>query len=277
MTLWKGEFLGILSELFSPYENAGMVLHPTILKNAQLAYGNLMAVKQGHKFWKEAGHDFLKQTISAYNAGYKIKEKGLLSGPNGKFIRATDNGQALYRQWRKDVLKQPDAVFESTTKTPFHKRLKTHLMSGDKQEFQKQFMVNLYALATDYFNKGYTETGMRVTTLDDALKKAWSSMQISLKSTNPNYGGSLLKKNIVGQANSAQFLKWLKKGEREGTVDKGTVLKLIRDEIEWTKRYNNMVGSMPYWVRKNRPEHLKLMRGFFKENLRLSNPKKWTR
>ena len=295
--LWKGEMLGILSEMFSPF-NSGFsnTLSPAVHENA-LAFagmiGNIVdwetAVKSGFTEWKggkkfligkgQAGDDFLRSTLSIYNDYQKVMEKR--TNPyNRKYERHKD----LYRQFEQEVYKGVGgpATFETGDMAKYKKVLKNAFIFGNEEEFWRTFIATRVALTIDYWNRGYADhkDGVRyVKTPAEAEKLAVKELKRILKDLNPN--PTRVHKDMASTTlrRRAKYRNWLQgitedkpegQGEKFWDFDiltpfkKMTGKEMIQEaealEREYDAKIKQLLKVGPYWLRKwNETDEMKSM------------------
>ena len=79
--MWKGEFMGILSEFMSPWGDnyIGSTLYPSLLSTATLLWNSGSEMVSGDKFVGEGLKDISKGVAGLYNNTAKLYNQGVLS------------------------------------------------------------------------------------------------------------------------------------------------------------------------------------------------------
>ena len=250
--LWRGEFLGLLSELFSPYfgESVGFSMYPAIYENAASLGRNLFEVGTGKKLiWgrKQAIDDFLRSSVSAYNGYQKIIERRTNPYNKGS-IRFSKLYKDFLEEWQKPGIKV-DIEFEKSKKSPYFVMMKNAFTKGSAEEFAEAFTLAYYSTASDLYNRG-SALGTKGYSWNKAMKEANSSMKSSMKSLNPSKRPSKGAESQT-KAKYKAWLDWLNKDE-----SKGYLKELSGLEIEYNKRHNAFKKLLPYYFRKNNMQDL---------------------
>ena len=251
-TMWKGEFLGILSEFFSPYDSTlGGSIAPAIYQNLGAFLGSVSSVWKGEKYPLKGLDDYMRRSVSLYNSGMKVIEKR-----NNPYNRDMLRINKLHKQFEDEVMKTPNAVYEATTNTKYFRDLQNAFNLGNEKEFAKSFALTYYALASDYYNRGYAEhpDGIRkVKSLQDAFKKASSTLERKIKALNPN-PATFSGKKYSGKARAAKFRNWLANRtleDKQGTL-KGKKLeqRMLQLETEYKIKMKKNMKALPYYFRQ---------------------------
>ena len=247
--LWKGEFLGLLSDFLNPkgpFEGFEFSMYPALYQNLTTGVMNIIAVKEGTKFKAQAFEDYARKTWQGYDKALKIKER--TSNPLEK---SRLRFHKLYQQFDEEVMKNKrDGEWASTTRSPYYRALKTNLIQGTSEDFARAYITALFTIATEEYQKGISVTGKPVKSQKEALKSAMRSIKTSIRYTNPNAGGSIFKKSGESKKRSLIYIKWVQQAEANGELPKGTLKKIIQSEKDWKKRHDEYMKSIPYYMRK---------------------------
>ena len=250
--MWRGEFMGLMSEYLSPFgESAHMSLYPSLLENAGTLVMNAQQVIEGKKhFWgrKQAADSYLRSLVSIYNAGQHVIERR--SNP---YSRKSAKYNQLYKDFEEEVYpNKPDMDFEATTKTPYYIMLQNAFNKGSSKEFSKAFVLTYYALASDAYNKGFEINGVRHYSMNMAYKYANQQMKNKMKALNPNRGRTSPKSKTQTKAKEYSWIKWLSKDKDKEYLKE---LKLLEDDYK--RRLGEFSSQFPYFVRKNNLKDLR--------------------
>jgi len=249
--LWRGEFLGILSDLFSPYGlGTHNSLQPSILQTGGVIVKSLYeAAQEKREFWGKglapdkntSADQILRKTISIYNGATKAMEARV-----NPYSTESNKFRALYRDFEEEF--DPNKTmprFEATTKSPYYNMLRNAFEKGNPKEFAEAYVLSYYALASDIYNKGYDMDGVRVTTLGAAFKSAKSSLKTKLKSFNPTHQPSPGAQRIT-KMKFRKWKEWLSKNKEAGYMDRLEVL-----DAEYKSRLSKMNSQFHHYLRKN--------------------------
>jgi len=233
--LWKGEFMGILSDWMSPFDNTDS-LNPAIWNSMGSILTSIDQLKDGKVTKSQAFNDIVKKNLSGYNNYIKIKDR-TLNPLNKDRIRFGK----LYGEYEQDVLENPNITLESTSRTKYFKDLSTVFYTGDEKEFAKQLGLTFIAIAHDYYRTN------RADGIDEAFKMAESSIQRKLKAMNPNKA-SLFKTTAKANKSSVKFIKWLKNHKESDIL----IPRLFEIETEYNDRLKLYMSKVPkYWKELN--------------------------
>ena len=225
-TLWKGEFMGILSEALSPYENKHPLdsMYPSLLSTGSILYNSAMQMLQGEKFVSQGAQDIFKNVAGLYNATSKVYKRGLLA--KDSYASQSKRYSALYRDYldeindRDEVLKLNESNIEFK-QSKYMRAFREIFESGYEKDalgnsMGKWYMMSLFAKANNFYYTGFDENGMPIDTPKEALKKAVKSMKTTLTNLNPNKAAVKAKKGKarIRQAKKGiNFINWLDKKE----------------------------------------------------------------
>ena len=263
-TLWKGEFLGILSEFFSPFKNSDLsfTIYPSVLSTVALLKDNLVSIaaispNERDKFLRHSVHDISKGSIGLYNGVTKIYKQGFAS--KDSYTSQAKRYRALHREFLESMGNK-DAIIEHNQFSMQMKRDKQKraffelFESGRNKDLYgnslgKWYVMSLFVKANDIYHKGVDENGISVNTPSEAMKKARKSMENTLNSMNPNKAlvrarGKAARKQKI---KSAQYLLWL---DKEKNLSKG----LIKLQNQYSARRRFLDNSIIEYIKLNKLE-----------------------
>ena len=224
--MWKGEFLGIVSEYLNPWrdEGLGMSMYPAVLSTIGVTANALLGIAKGEKFAGQGIEEILKGSASLYNNTSKLLKQGYLN---------PDSYPSQSKRFRKlyyDMLKEYGDRDEISAQNSFKADIKRSkymqafwnvFESGKKTDLMgnsigKWYMMSLLSRANDYYYRGIDEDGLPILSHEDALRKAVSTMKRTVTGMNPNKA-KINAKTLRGAAKqipkSMQFIKWLDRNE----------------------------------------------------------------
>ena len=261
-TLWKGEFMGILSELFSPYENKGFfgsdTLYPSLLSTGKTLYDTVMAVAQGDRFVSQGLNDIGRNLFGIYNATYKTFAQGAAAGDT--YAKESKRYAKLYSDYLEEIkdkdevlnLNKSNVEYEANKYMRAFRELfesgRTKDMNGNS--IGKWYMMCLFAKANDLYYAKYDENGIPVITHKEAMARAAASMKKSLRDLNPNKAAITAKDKKTQKQQlikSVNFLNWL---DRNATDDKDKLSKgLEKLNSQYAFRYEQVKKSADEYVK----------------------------
>ena len=248
--LWRGEFLGILSDIWSPFEGRQQSMYPSIIQTGEVIGKNLFeAATDKREFWgkglqpdKNTAFDqILRKTITVYNGATKAIEARV-----NPYSIESNKFRSLYRDFEAEF--DPDKVtpeFEATKKSPYYNMLRNAFEKGNSKEFAEAFVLTYYALASDIYNKGYDMDGVRVTSLNDAFKSANGTLKRKMRSFDPTRTPAPGAKTAT-KMKYLKWIKWLKKNEEKGYMDRFRSINL-----SYQKRLAEIKSQLPHFIRTN--------------------------
>jgi hypothetical protein len=186
-TMWKGEFMGIMSEVMNPTNSEGFMTTPAIYNHAAMMVNNLSDLATGKAFWYQSTDAMLRGTLGFYNQGMKIYEnKELASGEksySGKFKKY----RKLYSEFSQDLKDTKSGiVMAKDEKTPYFKDFLKVFNTGTEKEFARMYVLTTIAIANDYYQEGYDSFGKRIRNINESIKEAEKTMERKMKLLNPN-------------------------------------------------------------------------------------------
>ena len=250
-TLWKGEFLGILSDLLSPYDKRSVFdsMYPSILSTASVMGASVMSVIKGERFKGQGFEDFMRGSNGLYNGITKIYKQGL--GAKDSYVSQSKRYRKLYIDMAKEKNDKKAIVGQNTVDIEFRtskymRAFRELFESGRGKDLSgnsvgKWYMMCLFAKANDYYYTKITEDGRAVKSHKDAMKYATESMESVLRNLNPNKVAitAETKKGQIEQARKTYlFHDWLdrdfKAGKSKEKLSKG--LKKLETQYKYRKR-----------------------------------------
>ncbi len=226
--MWKGEFMGILSEFMSPWGDnyIGSTLYPSLLSTATLLWNSGSEMVSGDKFVGEGLKDISKGVAGLYNNTAKLYNQGLLS--DDTYASQSKRYRKLYYDMLEEYNDRDEIEGQSEIDFDFKRNKYMQAFwqtfeSGSKEDLGKWYMMSLFAKANDYYYAGIDEDGFAITSQKDALRKAAKSMRTSVTKINPNKArvtATTRKAKTQQKRKAMQFIKWL---DRNQNLSKGLV------------------------------------------------------
>jgi hypothetical protein len=234
VTMWKGEFLGIMSESISPYdEGFTNTIHPAIFNTISSLFMETGQLLTGKSTLQQAGDGLAKSTFSAYNNTRKILERR-----NNPLNRDKIRIGKLYRDYLEEMGKPMPKEMEKSIRSPYYEDFDKFFYLGKEEEFAKQLFLTFFAVAHDYVRQGDPR--------ELAFKKANTIIKGKLTSLNPNKG-SLAKGSEEGLINSVKFIKWLQKHKDA----KYLIPRMKEIETEYKARLEKYLSMLGHYAKKN--------------------------
>ena len=255
----RGEFLGILSDFLKIYEgeSAQQTLYPALYNYLQVSGMTLFKLSKGQMNWSQAGTEMLDATFGGYRGYMK-----LIDARDNKYFVNRKRGDKLWNAFKEEVFPNDDTDgfvgdVRLTRRSPYYKDFKKVFEKGTAEELAKQYIITLYAVASDLYTTGLTTEGtaIKYRTPTEALKEARKQLDAALTRFNPNKG-SLIKalktkdKNVKAKK-LRYFLEWNKWLSKDPSKAQ-----------EYKKLFNSLEGAYRYKIRKleeqlSNPELLK--------------------
>ena len=239
--MWKGEFLGLLSEFLSPYHDSHTEAALNMVEPA--AYRNItdgltmMSDVWGEKaffFGKDqALNTFVKNSWQTWGGTAKAWDNKV-----NKFYKRSKEFGKMYSQFDDEVYKKPDAEYEKTTRSPYYKHLRTVFMTGTPEEFTKTYFATSMAVAHSFLRD------RKAFSIDEAFKKAQREIEKQIKAMNPNRASFL--KQTKDKRKPEMWLLWLSKHPRAKEI----MPELRKLEADYIKKVKLIQSQMPYHARK---------------------------
>ena len=192
LIMWKGEFLGILSEFLNPFrQNGGYAetMYPAVASTISTMANSSMSIVKGEKFAGQGLHDVLKSSVSLYNGVSKVYKQHV--SKEGSYAQKEKNVRNLFSEMGQDI--QDREFIEGTNKfkinferskymRAFHEAFTSH----KPKDVAKWYMMAVFAKANDYWFTKQLEDGTPITTEKEAMQYAWDSLSQSLDTLNPD-------------------------------------------------------------------------------------------
>ena len=246
--LWKGEFMGILSEVVSPFnESYATALYPSLLSTAGLMWNTTGSILTGDKFATSGVNDIMKGTSGLYNNIDKIRKQGLAS--EDSYPSQSKRYRKFYWDMIEEYNDRDEIIGQGQIEMEFKRNKYMQAFwdvfeSGSKNDLGKWYMMSLFAKANDYYYTGLDEFGNAITSKGDAVRKAAKSMRTSLTKMNPNKAKITAKtrKGQIAQLKKAkQFIAWL---DRNKNLSNG----LIKLENQYGARVRMLEESLKQYI-----------------------------
>ena len=259
-TLWKGEFLGILSEALSPFESKTPIdsMYPSLVETASTMWSAGASVMTGESFVRQGARDFFKPAIGLYNGVDKLYRQGLKA--NDSYASQSKRYSKLYRDYINEIQDRDEVKGLNTTEMIFKQNkymraFQDIFNSGYEKDsygnsLGKWYMMCLFARANDYYYTKFTENGIPVNTPKEAMKQAVLQMEESLKNLNPNKAAVTAKDKKTRQKQKIKginFINWL---DEKQDLSKG--LKKLNNQYAY--RYNLVKKSITEYIKKGNLE-----------------------
>ena len=250
-TLWKGEFLGILSDLLSPYDRRSVFdsMYPSILSTASVMGNSVMSVIKGEKFKGQGFNDLMKGSNGLYNGITKIYKQGL--GAKDSYTSQSKRYRNLYMDMIKEKSDKKEIAGQNKVNMEFEmskymRAFRELFESGREKDLSgnsvgQWYMMCMFAKANDYYYTKITEDGRPIKSEKDAMKYAAESMDAVLRNLNPNKVAitAKTKKGQLEQAKRAYlFHDWLDRDFKEGKSKQklSSGLKPLETQYKYRKR-----------------------------------------
>ena len=232
-TMWKGEFLGILSEVISPFDTGfSQTLEPAIYNTATSMFLETKQLIEGTSNLGQWGSNMMKNHFSLWGNTYKI-----INRRNNPLSRDEIRFKKLERDYQEENGIVFPEEYTKSTRSPYYKDLKTYFFKGNEEEFAKQLYTTLFYVAHEYVRQGWS--------VDVAFKKAKQGINTSLKSMNPNVA-SMYKTSKEGKYQSMLFRQWLSKHKDADYL----LARLDEVEIEYMQRMQKYTSMLPHYAKK---------------------------
>ena len=228
-TLWKGEFLGILSDVLSPYEDRDglfSTMTPAIYNYMWDVSGTLSALWDDKLKPEQGAEDILKKTFSVYNGAMKVIRK-----KQSPYNRGFMKYNKLWADFEQELGPDVSAVEWGIGRNTKHYRdlRDAWNLSGPDDDFMKIYYATKMQLTHDKIR----EYGGGIKNLKEAIKETERYLDDFIKNKmNPNPAYSLGKAPHT-KRKKMLFLKWLNKDEQRGSEYMKELSKL---QAEYNKR-----------------------------------------
>ena len=168
--MWQGEFLGILSEVFSPYKKTWIGMDQNIIFDSAVGshfkgmaelistyFGHYTGAYETRKLPGKAAIDFFRTTSSTVNHTYQLMTQ--TTNQYNKDVLAI-------KKWKNDFDDKhsywDDSGWEASESTKYMQNMKTAWHHGDldtkkgMDKFKEAATIALLAKMSDYIGRGYT-------------------------------------------------------------------------------------------------------------------------
>ena len=215
---YKGEMLGILSDLLSPFGTSYVhnTMYPALMSNVMLTFNTFGQMLKGNKFASVGLNEIMKGTSGLYNNTHKLFKQGLLSKDSyvSKDKRARNFFKDMLREYNdRDGIILDEKSEGTFTTTKYMQAYKEAFKAGSVEEAGKWYVMAMFAKANDYYTAGRTESGKLVSTPEQAIQSAVSGMKASIRLLNPNKAAITAKKGTKDWKTQmrkwVQFQEWL--------------------------------------------------------------------
>jgi hypothetical protein len=258
-TMWKGEFLGLLSEFFNPHgPSLNDSFTPAIHNNASAFIAAAMDIYEGKKYvfgTGQAVETYLRKSHNLYNTVKKVIERR--SNPyNRDMLRF----RALYKDFETDILEETSGVFEANELSKYRIDLRNAWNLGTDEEFVKTYVVLREAIIADYMQSGWDDTpregvAKRILSHSQAEKAADTKLKNMITNLNPNLAFLTEKQEAKTKLKKISYRDWLAgrtSKNPEGTEEgKALERRLLELEREYQDRLKSLKGGVfQYHLRK---------------------------
>ena len=248
--LWKGEFLGILSDVLNPFSDGFLQgsMYPSLLSTASVMWNTTGAILEGDRFVGQGVNEIGKKTAGLYNGITKTYKQHLAS--KDSYASQSKRYRKLYYDMLEEYDDRDEMIGQAQVDLDFKRNKYMQAFweafeIGKSKDLGKWYMMSLFAKANDFYYAGIDEDGNAVTSQKDAFRKAAKSMRTSVTKINPNKARvtAKTKKAKAQQKKKAiQFLKWL---DREKNLSKG----LIKLENQYGARVRTLEKSIVDYIK----------------------------
>ena len=182
-TLWKGEFMGLASEIFNPDRSLENLTNAAIIDNAILLGSQIVAVVDNTATGTQALDKYMKRTSAIYNNVRKVQERKL-NPYNRGYLKFRELYKKYDEKFKPD--RGGDIDISPMERTPYYKDFTTAFNQGTNEDFAKQYWSTWGQVFNDKFNE-YREKGLdyKVNT-NQAAEYADSILKQKLTILNPN-------------------------------------------------------------------------------------------
>ena len=259
--LWKGEFLGILAEVFNPYMENGMAdsMYPAVTSTIATTYNTMGAIAKGEEFVGKGFLEILKGSSGLIRNTEKLYKQGLY---------AKDSYPSQARRYRglyydmikeyndKEEISAQNNVDMNIKRTKYMQAFRNVFESGYSKDLSgnslgKWYMMALFAKANDLYYRKIDEDGHPILSMQQAMKKSQESMNRVVRNLNPNKTKITSKtlRGIVSQGKrDIQYRKWLDRGDEN--LSEG----LKKLENQYGYRYESLRKSIKEYIKSNNLE-----------------------
>ena len=214
--IMRGEVFGLGTDILRLLEgeSAEYTIYPSLVNWGFAWIDLLKAPMAGRKNWEQSGKDFLKKTSSGYRAYININKR---KGEKNKMYQVKLKGSTLFREFKKESLPEltsPSINYEQ--QSPHYRDFRDVFYGGTPEETAKQYIVSLFALATDIFRQKRFEDGKTMYSIEEALEDAVSRFEREITKLNPNPISFVDDLSKEKEKMSGQWFAWLNKDKERG-------------------------------------------------------------
>jgi hypothetical protein len=203
--LWKAEYLGLINELFSPYEEPGLkspIMTPVIVRHMMEGWKSFSKYQADALDFPGITKQVFSNTVPLFSQSLR-----LIDSSKSELFSASKKANVLKKQFWQDYKEKAPAAIESYSKNqPFYDDLKKAFIGGREEEMAKAYWL------------AYTFLFKNMTTKDKyhirgADKAAQSILKGIIKRLNPLNLSSDLNNKVISRRD--EFLLWLDKDTRK--------------------------------------------------------------
>ena len=248
--LWKGEFLGILSDVLNPFSDGFLQgsFYPSLLSTASVMWNTTGAILEGDRFVGQGVNEIGKKTAGLYNGITKAYKQHL--GSKDSYASQSKRYRKLYYDMLDEYDERDEMIGQAQVDLDFKRNKYMQAFwntfeIGKSKDLGKWYMMSLFAKANDFYYAGIDEDGNAVTSQKDAFRKAAKSMRTSVTKINPNKArvtAKTRKARAQQKKRAIQFLKWL---DRDKNLSKG----LIKLENQYGARVRMLEKSIIDYIK----------------------------
>ena len=241
--LWKGEMLGLISEMFNPDRSLNYLVNTAIGDNSGLIINGIISYARGEVSGKQASDAFLRSTVANYGAARKLYERKV-----SPYNRGYMKFRKIWKKFEEEINPNKGTVSMNTTeKTPYYKDFVTAFNLGTEDDFAKQYALTYTMLVDDYYNR-YRYTGVQdKIALENAEKEAKKILKYKMTILNPNkktvidwYQNQYKDLNVTEKAEIDTWFNFMTKEQKK---------ELKSLEAQYAKKYRSF--------NKNYTKHMK--------------------
>ena len=245
VTLWKGEFMGILSEFINPEfnifgkNNTKYLTQPAIYGQVALMFSSLQATVMGRKFLLEGKplgvgqvvNDIGRGSMGLWNGISKIRERTL-----NPYHRSGMKFRKLRKEYNAEMAEAKDFVPDTSLYSQFEKSKYSSAFwdywhMGSKAERAEWYVINLFSQATDFYREGRAPGIIKGEVIEirnwpEALKQSAVELKKTVTNLNPARDVKVKKDGTLNITDRRQigFYKWIARNEYEALKKKNPKL-----------------------------------------------------
>jgi len=267
-SLWKGEFLGIASEILSPFEGSWQRwAMPAVISTAETSRQSFMAVAKGDEYVSQGLGDVMRSSVGLVNGVYKLFNQGLFHKDGTLNKKSYAYKDRRFRNLSNEYLDEIDDDTLKIISTELSiegernkvQRAFNHLFKSGRSKdafgnsLGKWYMMTLFTKANDFYYEE-KEMGNIAFTEKDAMKKAKTSMKTIMQNLNPNQfqvWAKEKKARLKGKLKEHQWNQWLGP-ELKAELDKavaeyGARYRLTMQQVDEYIKEANLSRDLEYY------------------------------